>query len=66
MKSIWYFVALILLVIGGLIFLTGIYHLFSPPEIETVLFEIHPNIWWGFLMIIFGSIMYFKTRNRIA
>jgi len=64
MKPIWYFVGLILLVIGGLIFLSGLYQLINPPTITTVLAETHPNIWWGTLMIIFGGAMYLKTRKQ--
>ncbi|MEJ5350014.1 MAG: hypothetical protein WHS65_00330 [Melioribacteraceae bacterium] len=65
MKPIWYFVGLILLIIGGIIFLTGIYYLLNPSARYTVLSETHPNIWWGAVMLIFGSILYFKNRNKI-
>ncbi len=64
MKPIWYFVGLILLVIGGIIFLTGVYQLFDPPETKTVLSEIHPNIWWGIIMFLFGGLMFLKTRKQ--
>ena len=63
MKPIWYFVGIILMVMGGIITLTGIYHLFSPPTDKTVLGYTHPDIWWGALMVIFGSIMFFKTKK---
>ncbi|HTX19914.1 MAG TPA: hypothetical protein VMG34_14765 [Bacteroidota bacterium] len=63
MKPIWYFVGLILLVIGVLILLTGIYQLFNPPETKTVLGETHPDIWWGALMSLFGLGMFLKTRK---
>jgi amino acid permease len=64
MKPIWFFVGLILLVIGGLITLNGIYLVFDPPQRITVLSEMHPDIWWGVIMMVFGGIMYFKTRNQ--
>jgi len=63
MKPIWYFVGLILLVMGTLILLSGIYHLISPPAVKTVLAEIHPDVWWGALMILFGGTLYLKTRT---
>ena len=63
MKPIWYFVGLILLVIGALIFLSGLYQLVDPPATKTVLAETHPNLWWGALMTVFGGTMYFKTRK---
>jgi hypothetical protein len=64
MKPIWYFVGLILLVIGGLVFCSGIYLLLNPPVVKTVLAETHPNIWWGGFMIIFGGGMYLKMRKQ--
>ena len=64
MKPIWYFVGLILMVMGGIIVLTGIYHLFFPPAVKTVLANTHPDIWWGALMVIFGGILFFKTRKE--
>lgn len=64
MKPIWYFVGLILLVMGVIILLTGIYQLINPPERTTVLSNIHPNIWWGAVMILFGGFMFWKTRKQ--
>ena len=64
MKPIWYFVGLILLVIGGIIFLTGIYQLINPPETGKILSELHPNIWWGIIMVLFGGFMFLKTRKQ--
>ncbi|OGU56410.1 MAG: hypothetical protein A2V66_05980 [Ignavibacteria bacterium RBG_13_36_8] len=63
MKPIWYFVGLILFIMGGIVLLTGTYQFFSPPETKTVLGEIHPRIWWGAIMIIFGGIMFLKNKN---
>ena len=64
MKPIWYFVGLILIVMGGLIMLNGIYLLFFPPAVKTVLAGIHPDIWWGAIMVIFGGVMFLKTRKQ--
>jgi len=64
MKPIWYFVGMILMVMGGIIVLTGIYHLFFPTAEKTVLGYTHPDIWWGAIMVIFGGIMFFKTRKE--
>jgi hypothetical protein len=66
MKPIWYFVGLILTVMGFIIFLTGIYLLFNPSLRSTVLSETHPNIWWGILMTTFGIILFLKTRKQIV
>jgi len=64
MKPIWYFVGLILLIMGGLVILSGIYQYFNPPAVRTVLAETHPNLWWGTLMVIFGGILFVKTRKQ--
>ena len=64
MKPIWFFVGLILLVMGGIIMLSGVYQLIDPPIVKTVLAETHPAIWWGAVMFVFGGIMYWKTRNE--
>ena len=62
MKPIWYFVGLILSVIGLIILLTGIYLLVSPSQSKPVLGELHPDIWWGAIMLIVG--VFFILRNR--
>lgn len=64
MKPIWFFVGLILLVMGGIIFLNGIYLLFNPPAVKTILAEKHPAIWWGVAMVLFGGFMFLKTRKK--
>lgn len=64
MKPIWFFVGMILLVIGGIIFFNGIYLLFNPPVNPTVLSTIHPDIWWGALMVLFGGSMLLVTRKQ--
>lgn len=62
MKPIWYFVGLILSIIGLIILLTGIYMLVSPTQNKPVLGELHPDIWWGAIMLIVG--VFFILRNR--
>jgi drug/metabolite transporter (DMT)-like permease len=66
MKPIWYFVGLILFSIGLVLIAMGIVHLVDPPppEEQTVLFETHPNIWWGGLMAIFGAVFALTTKNK--
>ena len=63
MKSIWYFVGLMLLVMGGLVFLAGLIELVSPSARQTVLAELHPGIWWGAVMIVGGTIFFLKNRT---
>ena len=63
MKSIWFFVGITLLAMGVLVFVAGILMLISPPTQKTVLWELHPNIWWGGIMMIFGA-LFFGFNNR--
>ena len=63
MKPIWYFVGIILAVMGLVLFVNGIVSLFSPAEKETVLGYLHPTIWWGGLMIIVGLIYIIKNKK---
>ena len=63
MKPIWYFVGLVLLVMGALVLLAGVMDLVSPSERKTILAELHPGIWWGGVMIAAGAIFYFKHRR---
>jgi hypothetical protein len=63
MKSIWYLVSLVLLEMGGLVLLAAIIDLFAPSGSRTVLSEIHPGLWWGFVMVAAGLIFYLKNRK---
>lgn len=63
MKPIWYFVGLILLIMGSIIFLSGLYNLANPSVNKIVLAEKHPDIWWGALMVIVGIIYVMKNRK---
>lgn len=63
MKPIWFFVGLILLSMGFIIFISGIYYLFNPSESSTVLTHLHPDIWWGAIMVIAGAIFIWTNRH---
>jgi hypothetical protein len=63
MKPIWYFVGLILFIMGMLLMAAGLISLSSPPEIKPVLYELHSNIWWGAIMMIVGLIYILKNRK---
>jgi len=54
--SIWFFIGLALAFNGALIFGTGIYELFHPPEYRVTLYSLHANIWWGGLLFVCGLI----------
>lgn len=65
MRPIWYFVGWVLLIIGGLLILAGIYGLFFPIPSASVLGELHPNLWWGALISIVGLIFIIRNKDII-
>lgn len=66
MKSIWYFVGLLLTVIGAIITVSAIYSLAHPPAQPKMLSHLHPDLWWGIFMLVFGlAFALFNRRNVI-
>jgi hypothetical protein len=63
MKSIWYFVGLMLLAMGSVVFTSGVYYYFSPERNLTVLSKLHADIWWGAIIIAAGAILFFTNRK---
>jgi hypothetical protein len=61
MISIWFFIGISLAVNGALILAAGIYQLVNPPASPgIVLFNLHANVWWGAVLLVFGLIYCFK------
>lgn len=52
--SIWFFIGILLLIYGILIFATGIYELFVPPAQPVVMAQLRPAIWWGGILLLLG------------
>ena len=50
---VWFFVGVLLLVYGVLIFFSGLTEWSHPPE--TVLSELHAPVWWGTILAVLGS-----------
>jgi predicted membrane channel-forming protein YqfA (hemolysin III family) len=63
MKPIWYFVGLMLTAMGAVVLVAGIANYLSPPARQTVLSRLHPEIWWGVVMIAAGLLFYFMNRK---
>ena len=63
MRPIWFFVGLILLVIGAVILATGVYDLVRHVESNKVLSRLHPAVWWGGLMTLFGFLFVLVNRR---
>jgi hypothetical protein len=53
MLSIWFFVGLLLTVIGVIITAMGVYYVFNP-ETVTAMAHLNPSLWWGIIMLITG------------
>jgi polyferredoxin len=64
MKSIWFFVGLMLLAMGAVVFCSGIYYYYHPERSLTVLNELHADIWWGAVIIIAGAIFFFSNLKK--
>jgi len=67
---VWFFVGILLLVYGAMIFATGIYKVANPPPLDgrVVLYDLHADIWWGGLLVILGLIysLYFSPAKERA
>jgi hypothetical protein len=50
---VWFFVGVLFLVYGLLIFASGLVEWSHPPD--TKLAELHAPVWWGALLIVLGS-----------
>ena len=57
---VWFFVGLLLLIYGVLIFASGLAEWAHPPD--TVLSELHAPVWWGALLIVLGGVYCFAFR----
>jgi uncharacterized membrane protein YdbT with pleckstrin-like domain len=64
MRPIWYFIGLMLSVMGLVVVITGMVNYASPEDAKTVLADLHPEFWWGAIMIVAGLI--FLLANRKA
>jgi hypothetical protein len=62
MKSIWFFVGLLLTIIGAIVTASGIYSLSFPPANPKLFSHMHPDLWWGLLMLAFG--LFFAVLHR--
>jgi hypothetical protein len=52
--SIWFFVGLMLTVLGVIITSTGIYYIFHPESNTAEMAHLNPSLWWGIIMLAAG------------
>jgi hypothetical protein len=64
MKPIWYFVGLLLLMMGLIIVGEGVRLLSNPQAKETILSFTHPDIWWGGFMVSVGAAFMLANRKK--
>ena len=65
MISIWFFIGLSLAGNGALILGAGIYQLVKPPlQPGVVLFQLHANVWWGAVLLLFGLVYCVRFAPR--
>ena len=53
--SIWFFVGLLTLLYGIVLFPYGAWAWATGREAHTVLFQLHPTFWWVLLLTLFGG-----------
>jgi hypothetical protein len=64
--SIWFFIGVLLLAYGVLIFASGIYSIYVPPEHPVVLQSLHAPVWWGVFLALLGgfyTVRFFPKRG---
>jgi uncharacterized membrane protein len=66
MKSIWYFVGLLLTVMGAVITVSALHSLVRPPAQPKILSHLHPDLWWGIVMLAFGLAFAIWNRRNVA
>ena len=54
--EIWFFIGALLFAYGVLIIAAGVYYLFNVPVRQIALSELHPDLWWGAMLLILGLV----------
>ena len=63
-KTIWCAVGLMLLVIGFIVLCSGLYILAFHIQEKTALANLHPDIWWGSIMIVVGALFFILNIRK--
>jgi len=65
--SIWFFCGILMLAYGVVLIVTGIVEYHAPPPNEVLLpwlQPLHPTLWWGVCMAVFGAFYSIRFRPR--
>jgi len=60
--SIWFFVGILTLAYGLVLFVTGTYEFSHPLGAAVQLANLHATFWWGLLMTVFGAFYTLRFR----
>jgi hypothetical protein len=60
--SIWFFVGIMTLAYGLALFPYGLWAWLTGHEAHTVMHQLHPTVWWGALLTLFGG--FYTIRYR--
>ncbi len=63
MRPIWYFVGMVLMIIGAVLVVTGIYYVYNPSPQASAVAYLYPNIWWGGFMLVSGGIFLYTSKD---
>lgn len=59
---IWFFIGLVLLIYGVLVFGASLFEFIYPSRVNVALNHLHAGIWWGLLMVVMGAAYCFRFR----
>ncbi len=62
MIPVWFFIGVILLIYGILIFATGAIEYSNPSD--TVFSNLHPALWWGVILVVLGGVYVYRFCPR--
>ena len=62
--SVWFFVGVLLLSYGVLIFASSWYYAAHPPAEPVVLADLHIGVWWGLLLVLVGGLYSWNFRPK--
>jgi FtsH-binding integral membrane protein len=59
MLPVWFFIGVILVIYGVLIFATGLYEYSNPPKAN-----FHASVWWGIILAAVGAVFVIQHYPR--